>query len=722
MRVGMQRQLALTRKRMEALLRYATEQGSLDSIRRYALQHGNLNTIRQLAIAPKSIGRKLGTALVIALAATALAMLMASVPPLSGVIRNVNSAVYDSFFRQRRQESKYDGDVVIVAVDDISIKQMVQAQHLRWPWPRNLWGDTLKYLEQSGAKVVVFDLLFEEPSDHERYIGDDTAFAKALDEALVPVVIACNAPEVGTAPFALPVHRLPTFGASNLDQGIIRTYAPISRDVPALAIQILKKIPGAVLPAWADKTFLLHFYGPTHRADGKMTFHQIPALEVVLAAQPDAPPMPDIKPDLFRNKIVLIGATAASAYDVKSSPVNDLYPGTEAQATAVTNLLENRRVQMFGWWIVFGSAFFTALTASAGALIPKRAWIKLSIPPIVIATAFLVGYLLFVRGWNIYWLPLAAPLLAIVLATLGGLAWTYLVEDRQRRTLRKFLAQYVSPEVAEELDRLGTISLGGVEREMSVVFTDIAGFTDLTEQLPVDQLERFMNYYLSEMSGIVFEARGTLDKYIGDAIMSFWSAPLDQPDHAIRACRTALRIKNRENEIRPILKEMGAGGIMTRIGVNTGRMKVGNYGSLQKLNYTALGDEVNLASRLEGANKLYGSQILVAQSTVDLSKDQFLFRRLDLLRVKGKKKPIAVYELMAEGAGDETQQKIAAEFEEALTAYQQQNWEKAESLLVALQQFAPQDGPTQTLLKRVRAFREDPPPIDWDGVHIAKEK
>ena len=699
---------------MESLRQYALEHGNLDALRRYAIKHGNLNTIRQLTTAPKSIGRKLFTALVIALVCALIASLLSVVPFLSGSIRNIDWAVYDSFFRRRPVESKYNDRAIIIAVDDESIRQMVQAHQLRWPWPRNHWAEVLQWLEKCGAKVVVFDLLFEEPSDHQQYIGDDTTFAKALDDARIPVVIAEHVPDSGAAPFALPVTRPVTFGASNLGEENIRWYPPKTHGVDALAIQAVHRA-GADVPSWANQPFLLHYYG-------NKVFHQVGALDVILAAQPDAPAMPNITPELFRDKIVLIGATAASAYDIKSSPVSNLYPGTEAQATAVMNLLENRRVITLGNATMLGSTFFAALIASIGALVPRRAWMKLILPIVAIVMTFSAGYLVFVKGYNIYWLRLATPLLATVLATVGALAWTYLVEDRQRRTLRKFLAQYVSPEVAEELDRRGTISLGGVEREMSVVFTDIAGFTDLTEQLPVDQLERFMNYYLSEMSAVVFDAHGTLDKYIGDAIMTFWNAPLDQPDHAIRACHTALRMKQREDEIRPILREMGAGEIRTRIGINTGKMKVGNYGSLQKLNYTALGDGVNLASRLEGANKIYGSQILVAQPTVDLARERFLFRKLDLLRVKGKKKPMPVYELMAEGAGDGAQRQLAMEFERALQSYQQQDWYEAERLLVALSEFAPQDGPTKTLLSRVRAFRVDPPPQDWDGVHIAKDK
>ena len=290
---------------------------------------------------------------------------------------------------------------------------------------------------------------------------------------------------------------------------------------------------GIAIPDWARSDFLLHYYGPSRGPDGRFTFRQIKAINVMKTAS-GGPEYEGAEPWRFKDKIVLIGGTAHATYDAKSTPQAPEFPGAEIHATAMMNMIEDQRVRVLGWLVTFAAGWAASMFAAVGTVAPKRAWLKLPAPLVALAAAFLGGYLLFVHGWNIYWLPLAAPLLATVLATLGGLAWTYLVEDRQKRVLRKFLAQYVSPEVAAELDRRGTISLGGVEREMSVVFTDIAGFTDLTEQLPVDQLERFMNYYLSEMSGLVFASNGTLDKYIGDAIMTFWNAPLDQPDHAIR--------------------------------------------------------------------------------------------------------------------------------------------------------------------------------------------
>jgi adenylate cyclase len=254
------------------------------------------------------------------------------------------------------------------------------------------------------------------------------------------------------------------------------------------------------------------------------------------------------------------------------------------------------------------------------------------------------------------------------------------------------------------------------------MFTDIAGFTDLAELMAVEELETFMNFYLSEMSKIIFELNGTLDKYIGDAIMSFWNAPLDQPEHAAAACQAALQIRDREVALREKLGEIGVFGIQTRIGINTGPMVVGNLGSSQKVNYTVLGDSVILASRLEGANKIYGSQILVAQPTVDVVKDRFTFRKLDLLRVKGRRRPMPVYELLAAGQVDGAVCQLVEQFESALHAYEKRDWDDAERILVALQARFPDDGPTRVLLGRVRAFRDQPPPADWDGVYVAREK
>ncbi len=697
----------------------------IDALKRYARKYGNLGTIKELALAPKSIGRKFATVFVIALVSTTLALMAENVRPLNRSVEEWDNSLYNSFYPSRKPESKENSEIVIVVVDDKSVKQMIDNFHYRWPWPREFWGAIVKTLQRYGAKVVAFDIYFDEPSfyfpstDPQIPSGDDAVFAQALDEVTIPVIHARSSQLPGEqVPFAPPVRNPPIFGAVDIDDVMLRSYEPYRNRVPSLAVQALKQY-GAELPAWSNQPFRVHYYG----SNKQHTFRYISAFSVLQAGLPNADPEAlGITPDLFNGKIVLIGCSATGTYDAKASPWDPLIPGVEWHATAIADFLDDRRVRIVHPLIVAAIAFFGALFACAGAILPRSAWFKLPICAAVIAAVFLLGFELFTAGRTIYWVQLVMPLLAVTMASLLGLAWTYLVEDRQRRVLLGFLSQFVSPEVARELDRRSTISLGGVRRELSILFSDIAGFTDLTEQWTPDQLEKFMTFYLSEMSNIVFANNGTLDKYIGDAIMTFWNAPLDQADHAARACRTALGIHLHEEEIRPILTQMGAGHIHTRIGVLSGQANVGNYGSLQKLNYTAVGDNVNLASRLEGANKIYGSRILVAQPTVELVRDQFLFRQLDLLRVKGKKKPMAVYELLAERNGDARLNKLVKDFEAAFAHYQHRKWDDAEGILVDLLASFPEDGPTKSLLKRVQDYRSSPPPADWDGVYVAKDK
>jgi adenylate cyclase len=303
------------------------------------------------------------------------------------------------------------------------------------------------------------------------------------------------------------------------------------------------------------------------------------------------------------------------------------------------------------------------------------------------------------------------------------LAWSYVTEDRARRVVLKALSQYVSPAVAEQIAKdPSRLALGGERREMTVMFTDIQGFTNLTETMDVESLGNMLNFYLDEMSSVVLDHDGTLDKYIGDAIMSFWNAPVDQDDHAVRAARAALGMKRREEMIRPQLAKMGATGMLTRLGLNSGPMAVGNMGSTRKFNYTVLGDSVNLASRLEGANKFYGTQILMAETTAKRLNGRFAMRQIDVLRVKGKQQPMAVYELLNEGPPNETDGLRIRHYEAALAHYRAMRWDEAERALNELKGAVGDDVPGDMLLARIAKFRLHPPPAGWDGVYEAKEK
>jgi class 3 adenylate cyclase len=288
------------------------------------------------------------------------------------------------------------------------------------------------------------------------------------------------------------------------------------------------------------------------------------------------------------------------------------------QATAIDNLLRDQRVIEAPAATAFTGTAAGAMVAAALVLLPRRTLSKLL--GSLLATAMVVGtaFYLFV-GARIQWLPLAAPLLALLLATVGAFAYSYYTEDRHRRAIVKVFSQYVSPQMAAEIERdPARIRLSGDRQVMTVMFTDIAGFTTLSERLPDEVLTETLNFYFDQMSPLVFAEDGYLDKYIGDAIMGFWNAPLPQPDHAHRACRAALAMERRERAIQPEMVRRGVDECLTRIGINTGPMVVGDMGSRDRFNYTVLGDSVNLGARLEGANKFYGSRILMSQATADL--------------------------------------------------------------------------------------------------------
>jgi adenylate cyclase len=324
---------------------------------------------------------------------------------------------------------------------------------------------------------------------------------------------------------------------------------------------------------------------------------------------------------------------------------------------------------------------------------------------------------------DVRWLPPAAALMAAAVAEFAGLAWSYLTELRQRRLVFRAFTQYVSKDVADELIRdPRKLALGGVRREMTVMFTDIANFTGISESLEVDGVASMLNYYLEEMSAVILGQAGTVDKYIGDAIMSFWNAPLSQPDHAWRACHAALAMRRREEEVGGELSRLAGAPIYSRFGINSGPMIVGNMGSSQKFNYSVLGDSVNLASRLEGQNKVYGTRILMTETTANLVRGRFVVRKVDLIRVKGRTRPMAIFELLAEGDAPARVGELVGRYERGLDLYQRRRFDEARDLLTSLLDDFPADGPTTTLLRRIDQFRADPPQADWDGVYVAKEK
>jgi adenylate cyclase len=675
------------------------------------------------------IGRRLLAGFLIALGAWLIALIATAVPILNLPFKLADNVFYDAFYHLRPIEDQTNGPVVIVAIDQRSLDAVDKSFKYGWPWPRDTWALMTAYLGKCGVKAVAIDLVFTERSVYANTYDDDATFAKAIDESKVPWVLGSRVnPDGSWERFAPPVSRPPTFGAVNVgNDKTYRQYLPQVNGKPSLAVATAAA-SGQTMRGPADRPFLLHYYGPYKSAGGKgkTTFNYISAGDVLGAATAtDATAKAiGLTPDMFRGKIVVIGPITVGLNDLKSSPLSDEYPGVEVQATAMVNLLNGQEVMSVPLPVQDAAGLIAASIAAFGIVFPRRASLKMLGPLLAVAVILVAGVHGFVQP-DIRWLSPTAPLLAIAIATVGAFSWTYFAEDRQRKFMLKALSKVVSPAVAEQLSRdPQKLALGTVRLPITLLFTDMAGFTAMSEAMDVQKLGKLLNRYLGEMSDQVLANQGTLDKYIGDGIMCFWNAPLPQVDHAARACRAALGIASRENEIRAELQSLGAPHVYTRIGINTTIAAVGFVGSSSLFNYTALGDGVNLASRLEGANKLYGSKILLAQSTADLVEDQFILRKLDLLAVKGKLQPIWVYQLLSERVAEKNEpiEYLVAAYESALADFQKQNWNLAQKQLLELLSRFADDEPSKALLRRIADLRENPPPADWNGVYTAKEK
>ena len=290
--------------------------------------------------------------------------------------------------------------------------------------------------------------------------------------------------------------------------------------------------------------------------------------------------------------------------------------------------------------------------------------------------------------------------------------------------LRKAFSTYLSEEVVEEIVSDPTkLQLGGTERHMTALFTDIKNFSGVAESLAPEELVELLNYYLSTMSDVILEHKGTIDKYVGDAIISFFGAPLELSDHALRACNAAILMKRLEEELNSRLAKKGMPSLITRIGINTGEMIVGNMGTQKKMNYTIISNAVNLASRLEGVNKQYGTQILTSEDTVKETGSTLLTRRLDRIRVVGINEPVRIYEILETSAeAPAASRELAGLFHSAHDLFEERDWKNADSAFQQVLKISPNDGPTRLYRARCKQYLQSPPPNNWDGVVNITEK
>ncbi len=443
------------------------------------------------------------------------------------------------------------------------------------------------------------------------------------------------------------------------------------------------------------------------------SFPYIPAAEILNGTA---------DPAVLDDRIVLVGATAAGLLDLRSTPVQNVYPGVEVHANIVSGILDGhikrRPAYLLGYEFIILAVLGIGLTALLPVLTPL--WLSVTIVGI---TALIVSTNVMAWSGADLVLPLASPLLLVTLLFVFHMAWGFFVETRGKRQLAKLFGQYIPPELVEEMDKAPEeVSLAGESREMTVLFSDVRGFTSISENLEPSELTRLMNAFLTPMTRIIHQHRGTIDKYMGDAVMAFWGAPLADPDHARHALHAAWEMQRMMKALQPQFEHEGWPPLEVGIGLNSGVMNVGNMGSEFRMAYTALGDAVNLGSRLEGLTRTYGVDVIVSESTRH-AVPEFEFRELDVVRVKGKDRPVAIYEPIGPIEElDRDTRKAIKRYHAALAKYRQRDWDTAEREIFSLSREYPDDTVYAMYLDRIMHYRNHPPPADWDGVFTHQTK
>ncbi|HMK71473.1 MAG TPA: adenylate/guanylate cyclase domain-containing protein [Xanthobacteraceae bacterium] len=681
--------------------------------------------------------------------------------------------------------------VVVADIDEASLKEIGQ-----WPWPRTLVADLVSRLREMGAVAIGFDIVFAEPDRLSPALAatsfrgldaatrdklaalpsNDEVLAKAIREAGVVVVgqagSATPAPrsEAETAlqtgfairgpdprPFLVtfpgllrnvpPVEAAAAgrglFSISPEHDGIVRRVPVVmaAQDslVPALGLDMLRvvtragailirtdeagvravAVPGLELPTDGNGRFWVHF----NRHDPARF---VSAADVLRGAVPT---------DRFRGRLVLIGTSAIGLLDIKTTPVEPAMPGVEVHAqmleSVLTKTLLTRPNYAIGAELIAAVLFGLAIIVAA-PLLPASIVAALGAALI----AGLVGLSWYFFLAHSLLIDFTYPLMSSWLIFLVLTFVNYFREQQQRQQIRSAFGFYLSPPLVEQLAKSPEkLVLGGEERQMTILFSDVRGFTTISEHYKDDPqgLTRLMNRFLTPLTNTIIERKGTIDKYIGDAIMAFWNAPLDDPEHEANACAAAREMLARAEALNVELKrEAQANGgvympLKIGIGLNSGPCVVGNMGSDFRFNYSVLGDTVNLASRLESRTKDYRLSLVIGARTAEGAAKRFATMEIDLIQVKGKKQPEVVFTVLgpADIATDPRCRELREENARMLAQYRKQSWDEAQRLIDRCRKAADGfdvAGLYEMYVARIAAYRAAPPPPDWNGVYEAESK
>ncbi|MFP4584583.1 MAG: CHASE2 domain-containing protein [Desulfococcaceae bacterium] len=661
--------------------------------------------------------------------------------------------------RVMARPDRADERVRLILLDQKSLDWGKTVNGWPWPWPREVWGVIIDFLRRAGAKSAGLDVLFLEPSaygvgDDERFGAAVERFGKVAGAAFVsrrsgdatqwPSEIPrpdFQLPEEATTASAYPRAAFPVPEAGrhfdplcnvhlNPDpDGIYRKAAPLAAfdgsTLPALGIGTYLaahpaaelrtsgdglRINGRSLPLDEEGRAILRFRGP----GGTFSAHGAAAV-IQSELRLRAGETPPVDPAVFRDRYVLIGMSAPGLFDQRAAPTGGVFPGVEIHATLLENLLAGAFIRDVHPAVHPPFVLLFSLLAGVTPLFLARPLSLGGTGVFLLAAPAGCALLAYAGGFR---LPLAPAMVGTFFAFALAILVQYATEGRQKRFIKQAFAQYLSPELIETLVREpDRLQLGGEQRPLSIFFSDLERFTAISETMRPEALAELLNRYLTEMTDIILASGGTVDKYEGDAIIAFWNAPTEHRDHPLRAVRAALDCQRRLAELRPGFRKICGRELRMRIGLNSGEAYVGNFGSTQKFDYTMLGDAVNLAARLEGVNKMFGTYTMVSGITRRLVDDDLAFRELGRVQVVGRKEAVTVFEPMFWDDYD-TRAEIIADFEEGLDLFYGGHFDSARDLF---KEIADRDPVAVRYLERLRSLDADPPE-GWTGLWVMDRK
>jgi len=697
-----------------------------------------------------------------------------------GVLEWLEVKTLDLRFRLLAQPERASPEVVLVAIDDKSLAFFKQ-HGIVWKWPRDLYAALVRYLSRGRARVIVFDMLFADP-DVDRVNADaeetDGAFAEAMRQA-GNVILAAHPnkkpdpairdnPLEYRSPFVLLPEEaaehfgrnesgaelpIPLFqrsaralGAANYEedpqdgvcrrlpllffhQGALFPHLGLAAHLLAKDETTIRILESGELQVGADRIpvdekgrFLIYWYGRGGPGGCFRTYSIASVIASAIADEKGEAPL--VPSSVFEDKIVIVGASATGLFDYRTTPFTSIekYPAMEIYATVASNLAQGHFLRRVPPLIPVTMVFLLSLLV-AFAFFHWKAIEKILAAAGLAGAGWLAAVLLLFRFGDL-WVDLVAPEAGLLVAFGGCALFSYSVEGRERRKIRALFSRYVSPQVVSKiLDKGDRVELGGEEVFATVYFSDIREFTSICERTAPADVVSLLNRYFSVATEKILDQKGLVDKYMGDGIMAIFGAPVPDREHASHACEAALAVQRAMKELGWLSDGDPRLALLTRIGIHSGPVVVGNVGSSLRMEYTAIGDTVNVASRLEGANKIFSTRILISESTRKEIGDRFVVRELDQIRVKGKQATILCFELV--GASGEVPAEtlgLLERFHEGLALYRARRFQEALGIYETLVARFPEDGPSRTFRDRCAELARHPPSEEEDGVISQEEK